>query len=75
MVAAAEELGDGAGDFEDVAVEAFTYEGQVYGSLSAVAKAVKSGDVDKLTAATKEYSTAGNELVAAEDALRKAVEG
>jgi hypothetical protein len=43
--------------------------------VRALAKAVKSGDVDKLTAATKEYSTAGNELVAAEDALRKAVEG
>jgi hypothetical protein len=40
-----------------------------------LAKAVKSGDVDKLTAATKKYSTAGSELVAAEDALRKAVEG
>lgn len=30
-VVAPVELGDGAGDFEDVAVEAWTYDGQVYG--------------------------------------------
>jgi hypothetical protein len=43
--------------------------------VRALANAVGSGDVDALSAATKEYSAAGNELVAAEDDLRKAVEG
>jgi hypothetical protein len=43
--------------------------------VRALAKAVKSGDVDKLTAASEEYSSAGTELVAAEEALRNAVGG
>lgn len=40
-----------------------------------LAKAVRSGDLDKLSAATKDYSSAGSELVAAEQALREAVGG
>lgn len=40
-----------------------------------MAKAVKSGDVDKLTAATQSFSTEGAKLVQAEEALRAAVEG
>jgi hypothetical protein len=40
-----------------------------------MAKAVKSGDVEKLTAATQSLSTEGAELVQAEEALRAAVEG
>jgi hypothetical protein len=40
-----------------------------------MAKAAKAGDVDKLTAATQEFSAEGAKLVEAEEALRKAVEG
>jgi hypothetical protein len=40
-----------------------------------LAKAVKSGDVEKLTAATQSFSTEGAKLVAAEQALRAAVDG
>jgi hypothetical protein len=40
-----------------------------------LAKAVKSKDIEKLTAATQEFSTTGTELVQAEEALRAAVEG
>jgi hypothetical protein len=42
--------------------------------VRALAKAVKSGSVDKLTAASEKYSKAGDELVKAEQALRDAVE-
>ena len=38
-------------------------------------KAVKSGDVEKLTAATQSFSTEGAKLVEAEQALRAAVDG
>jgi hypothetical protein len=40
-----------------------------------LAKAVKSGDVEKLAAATQSFSTEGTKLVAAEQALRAAVDG
>lgn len=40
-----------------------------------MAKAVKSGDVDKLTKATTEFSKKGTELVEAETALRSVVNG
>jgi aminoglycoside phosphotransferase family enzyme len=40
-----------------------------------MSKAVKSEDIEQLTAATQEFSTKGAELVQAEEALRKAVEG
>ena len=40
-----------------------------------MAKAVKSDDIEQLTAATQEFSTKGAELVEAEQALRTAVEG
>ena len=40
-----------------------------------MAKAVKSGDVQKLSAATQSFSTEGAKLVAAEQALRAAVDG
>ena len=40
-----------------------------------MAKAVKSGDLDKLTKATTEFSKKGTELVAAEEALRTVVNG
>jgi hypothetical protein len=40
-----------------------------------MAKAVKSDDVEKLTAATQSFSTEGAKLVQAEEALRAAVEG
>jgi hypothetical protein len=40
-----------------------------------MAKAVKSKDVEQLTAATQAFSTEGAKLVQAEEALRAAVEG
>ena len=40
-----------------------------------MAKAVKSQDVEQLTAATQAFSTEGAKLVQAEEALRAAVEG
>ena len=40
-----------------------------------MAKAVKSGDLDKLTKASSEFSAKGTELVEAENALRTAVNG
>ena len=40
-----------------------------------MAKAVKSQDVEKLTAASQEFSAKGTQLVEAEQALRTAVEG
>lgn len=43
--------------------------------VRALARAIKTNDVDKLTAATRRYSSAGDELVEAEQALRTAVEG
>lgn len=43
--------------------------------VRSMAKAVRSGDVDALSAATKEYASAGSELVEAEQALREAVGG
>jgi hypothetical protein len=40
-----------------------------------MAKAVKSQDVEQLTAAAESFSTEGQKLVEAEEALRQAVEG
>jgi hypothetical protein len=40
-----------------------------------LAKAVKSGDVEQLSAVTQSFSTEGAKLVAAEQALRAAVDG
>ncbi len=40
-----------------------------------LAKAVKSGDVEQLSAATQSFSAEGAKLVAAEQALRTAVDG
>jgi hypothetical protein len=40
-----------------------------------LAKAVKSSDVEQLSAATQAFSAKGTDLVAAEQALRTAVEG
>ena len=62
---------DGARDELDRMLAAIEQNSQ---QVRALAKAVKTGSVDKLTAATKKYSEAGDELVEAEQALRQAVE-
>jgi ABC-type transporter Mla subunit MlaD len=43
--------------------------------VRALARAIRTNDVDKLSAATRRYSNAGDRLVEAEQALRTAVEG
>jgi len=62
---------DGARDELDRMVAAIDDNSE---QVRALAKAVKSGSVDRLTAATKRYSKVGDELVKAEQALRDAVQ-
>jgi hypothetical protein len=63
---------DGARDELDRMLAALDASG---GQVRRLAKAVRSGDPDKIDAATRRYSTAGAEMVRAEDALRAAVDG
>jgi hypothetical protein len=66
------EAPDGAQDELDRMVAAIDSNSK---QVRVLAKAIGSGDIDKLSAATKDYSSAGSELVAAEQALREAVGG